>query len=138
MGVLCQQLIRAHVDGGAGDDEATKSELLASPIFDPFIRPALVLIHSEPDKPWTVANLARHVQMSRSAFSDRFRDVVGVPPLQYLTQFRMRRACELLCNSKLGVKQIAAMVGYESPSSFTSAFKRITGASPASYRTANS
>ncbi|MCA9169810.1 MAG: AraC family transcriptional regulator [Planctomycetales bacterium] len=106
-------------------------------VTDPVIGLVVGLLHSQPEKPWTVASLARWVNMSRSAFSERFRDVVGKPPLHYLTELRMNKACELLRGSDLGVKQIATIVGYESPSSFTNAFKRWNGVSPASYRGAD-
>jgi AraC-like DNA-binding protein len=101
---------------------------------DPLVGPALALIHTRPQTHWTVSALAREVDMSRSAFAERFRKVVGSPPLQYVTEVRMQKACDLLLDSELGVKEIAALVGYESSSSFTTVFKRRIGLSPALYR----
>ena len=90
-------------------------------VTDPAIGLVVGLLHGQPGDPWTVATLAKSINMSRSAFSERFRDAVGQPPLQYLTTLRMQRAGELLATTDLGVKQIANVVGYESPSSFTNA-----------------
>ena len=104
-------------------------------VTDPAIGLVVGLLHSQPGDTWTVASLARWVNMSRSAFSERFREVVGQPPLQYLTQLRMARAGQMLTTTDLDVKRIAAIVGYESPSSFTNAFKRWNGTSPMDFRT---
>ncbi|MCA9264014.1 MAG: AraC family transcriptional regulator [Planctomycetales bacterium] len=134
VGILFRLVLRAYVVSceTTGDQEISRSILSAA--MDPLIGSVVGLIHSEPGNPWTVATLAQRANMSRSAFSERFREVTGKPPLQYLTEYRMQRAGELLRDSNLGVKQIAAIVGYESPSSFTSAFKRWSSCSPAFYR----
>jgi AraC-like DNA-binding protein len=131
--VMFYQSLRAFI---TCSDHQTKGNVDAtqSVVADPAIGLVVGLLHSQPGDPWTVASLARWVNMSRSAFSERFRDVVGQPPLHYLTELRMSRACHLLESTDLGVKQVAAIVGYESPSSFTNAFKRWHGVSPASYR----
>ena len=112
----------------------TSSSIWYAATADPLVGPVLALIHSQPQNPWTVSTLAREVDMSRSAFSERFRDAVGRPPLQYVTEVRMQKACDLLGHSELGIKEIASLVGYESSSSFTTVFKRWTGLSPARYR----
>lgn len=115
--------------------QRTASNDTSNPLYDDSAIGLVVgLLHAQPEKAWTVASLARWVRMSRSAFSERFREVVGKPPLQFLTELRMQRACELLTTTELGVKQIASMVGYESPSSFTNAFKRLIGVSPITWR----
>lgn len=80
--------------------------------------------------------MARESGLSRSAFADRFRTVVGQPPLQYVTEIRMRKAAELLELTDTPVKRIAAQVGYESVSAFSSAFKRRFGAPPIALRQA--
>jgi AraC-like DNA-binding protein len=130
--VMFYQALRAFMTGRLNQlpaDGATQQV-----VSDPAIGLVVGLLHSQPGDPWTVARLARWVHMSRSAFSERFREVVGQPPLHYLTELRMARACHLLSATDLGVKQIATLVGYESPSSFTNAFKRWHGVSPAAYR----
>jgi len=103
-------------------------------VLDETIGPAVGLIHRRPEEAWTVTALAERVNMSKSAFSERFREVVGQPPLHYLTAQRMRKACRLLRETQLGVKEISGQVGYESASSFSNAFKRYLGKSPAGYR----
>ncbi len=103
-------------------------------VLDETIGPAVGLIHRRPEEAWTVTALAEQVNMSKSAFSERFREVVGQPPLHYLTAQRMRKACQLLRETRLGVKEISGQVGYESASSFSNAFKRYLGKSPAGYR----
>jgi AraC-like DNA-binding protein len=130
------QSLRAYINGTDREPEQ-QGEAVQSVVSDPAIGLVVGLLHNQPGDPWTVASLARWTNMSRSAFSERFRDVIGQPPLHYLTEVRMARACHMLTNTELSVKQIAALVGYESPSSFTNAFKRWNGTSPANYRTAS-
>src|SRR4029079_16731845 len=91
---------------------------------DPEIGPALGLIHSQPESPWTVASLAEEIGMSRSVFAARFAATVGVPPLHYIVQCRMRAASQLLRSGRLAVKEIASQVGYRSQAAFRTAFKR--------------
>jgi AraC-like DNA-binding protein len=91
------------------------------------------VIHSRPEAAWTVTSLAEQVNMSKSAFSERFREVVGKPPLHYLTEYRLRKACQLLSETRLGVKEISSQVGYDSVSSFSTAFKRWIGNSPSAF-----
>jgi len=95
---------------------------------------ALGLIHCEPQKPWTIATLAAAVGSSRSPFAARFRELVGEPPLTYLTRWRMQSAAALLGEGRLTVAEIAERVGYESLPAFGKAFKRRTGGSPSSWR----
>ncbi len=102
--------------------------------LDVSIGPVLALLHDAPEKPWTVTSLARRAHMAKSAFSERFRQAVGQPPLKYLTEYRIHKACHLLRGTELGVKEIAGCVGYESASSFSNAFKRWVGVAPADYR----
>lgn len=104
-------------------------------IADPQIGEALRLMHSEPDRGWTVPTLARGVHMSRTAFAERFRKLVGETPLNHLTRWRMVRAAGML-RERRNVKMwaVAAAVGYESESSFGKVFKRLMGTSPGEYR----
>jgi len=102
--------------------------------LDDAIEPALELIHHRPEDPWTVTSLASRVNISKSSFSERFHELVGKPPLRYLTEQRMQKACRLLLDTEFGVKEIAAMVGYDSASLFSNAFKRCTGKAPVDYR----
>lgn len=105
-------------------------------MLDPDIGQILGLIHRHPERPWTVESLADCASMSRSAFAARFTQVVGDSPLQYLTNFRMRRAKELLRTGLLTIKAIAGKVGYANESSFSNAFRRHTSVAPAKFRSA--
>jgi AraC-like DNA-binding protein len=102
--------------------------------MDAHIGPALGLMHNHPEEPWTVASLAERVAMSRSVFSARFTKMVGKPPLQYLTECRMEKACRLLRQNCAGLKEIALQVGYDSAASFSKAYRRRVGITPGTYR----
>ncbi len=133
---LLMQTLRALVlqaRTALGDQSDAGIPLLRATL-DGAVGPALELIHRRPEERWTVTSLASHVRISKSSFSERFHALVGIPPLRYLTEYRMRKACRLLLDTELGVKEIASMVGYDSASSFSNAFKRRTGKSPAEYR----
>lgn len=95
---------------------------------------ALALIHENPSRPWTIDALADEVALSRSAFCERFARLVGQPPMQYLAQWRMQVAANLLRQSHAPVASIALDVGYESEAAFARAFKRRVGTPPASWR----
>lgn len=101
---------------------------------DPALAAALRGVHADPARAWTVAELARAAAMSRSAFARRFTDVVGRPPLQYLTDWRLALARERLRDTRDSIAGIAADVGYASEFSFAAAFKRHVGAPPGRWR----
>ncbi|AKT41322.1 AraC family transcriptional regulator [Chondromyces crocatus] len=111
---------------------------LVQALSDPPVHHALNLMHTRVDEPWTVAKLAARVGLSRSGFAQRFTQVVGDPPLQYLARWRMARAAELLRETHDSVAQIAQRVGYESVPSFSKAFKRWQGRSPSHHRVSRS
>jgi AraC-like DNA-binding protein len=104
---------------------------------DPSLDAALSAVHADPARPWTVAELARTAGTSRSAFARQFTDTVGLPPLAYLTRWRIALAKERLRDSRDGLAAIAAAVGYSSEFSFASAFKRQVGLPPGRWRTEN-
>jgi AraC family transcriptional regulator, alkane utilization regulator len=101
---------------------------------DRFVGKTLALIHSRPAHDWTVEELAGAVGLSRSALAERFTGLVGVPPMQYLTRWRLQLAADLLRAGQRGVAAIAADVGYESEAAFNRAFKREMGTTPAAWR----
>jgi AraC-like DNA-binding protein len=101
---------------------------------DPQIGAAIAEIHQSPGTRWTLEALARSARMSRTTVSERFTELVGVSPMQYVTEVRMQRAREILEREPLGVGQIAARLGYESESAFARAFKRHIGTTPGSVR----
>jgi AraC-like DNA-binding protein len=95
---------------------------------------ALALLHADPARAWTIEELANEVALSRSAFYDRFLALIGQPPMQYLTQWRMQLGARLLRETQSPVAAIALDVGYESEAAFARAFKRATGKPPATWR----
>ncbi|MET9861039.1 AraC family transcriptional regulator [Streptomyces smyrnaeus] len=102
---------------------------------DPVIGPALVLLHSDPARPWTVGALAAKIGVSRAALARRFIDLVGEPPMKHLTSWRMSTAARLLREPGSTLESVARQVGYGSASAFSTAFKRVHGISPQQYRT---
>jgi AraC-like DNA-binding protein len=101
---------------------------------DPIVGPALKLVHEAPDQPWTVADLASEVGVSRAAFARRFTDVVGEPPMAFLTSWRISVGADLLRSSDTTIAAVASQVGYSTPYAFSTAFKRLKGVSPSEYR----
>ncbi|MGI8714773.1 MAG: AraC family transcriptional regulator [Solirubrobacteraceae bacterium] len=101
---------------------------------DPRIGPALQALHAQPAHPWTVAELAEHALLSRSAFARQFTELLGVPPLTYLNDWRMALARERLRGSDARLASIGASLGYASEFSFAAAFKRHHGTAPGRWR----
>jgi AraC-like DNA-binding protein len=101
---------------------------------DRFVGHALALMHDAPATQWTVEELGRRVGLSRSALHERFVEMIGQPPMQYLASWRMQVASALLCNSNATVASVALEVGYDSEAAFTRAFKRLVGRPPAAWR----
>ncbi|MGP4114977.1 AraC family transcriptional regulator [Streptomyces sp. 4N509B] len=103
-------------------------------VGDATIGPALRALHAAPERPWTLAALAREAGVSRSTFAGRFTRLVGEPPLTYLTGWRMALAADLLTGSTATVAAVAHQVGYADAFGFSAAFKRVHGVSPSAYR----
>lgn len=101
---------------------------------DPTVGRALVLLHAEPARAWTVADLARAAGSSRAVLAARFSERVGVPPMQYLASWRMQRAAHRLHEPGARVASIAHAVGYDSEAAFCRAFKKATGLPPTQWR----
>jgi AraC-like DNA-binding protein len=101
---------------------------------DPVVGPVVRLMHDDPAHPWTVAELASAVGVSRAALARRFHELVGEPPMAFLTGWRMALAADLLLDPSATVGGVARQVGYGSPFTFSTAFKRTYGASPRAYR----
>jgi AraC-like DNA-binding protein len=128
--LLVREVLRLHLASAP----ATTSGWLRS-LRDPIVSPAMALIHEAPERKWTVADLAREVNVSVSLLDERFRGVLGIAPIRYLTGWRMHLAQDLLGSTDLGVAAIARRVGYESEEAFSRAFKRKHGQSPSIWRT---
>jgi AraC-like DNA-binding protein len=128
--VLFIQAIRAHLASGA--DCRNPGWLRA--IFDPQVGAAIGAIHENVNRPWTVEALAESAGMSRSAFALRFKELLGQTPLDYLTEWRMQKAVQLLEHKDKKLFEIARSVGYESDAAFSKAFKRVLGLTPGEHR----
>ncbi|WP_167546919.1 AraC family transcriptional regulator [Stieleria maiorica] len=110
-----------------------QSRLLRA-MTDTVIGPVLKQLIESPQQPWSVPAMAQQAKVSKSAFSDRFRNLLGRAPLQYLTELRMQKARQLLRETSVEISHVATLVGYESPSSFSSVFRRWNQCSPAEFR----
>ena len=103
-------------------------------VADPQIGRALAAIHHNIGSPWSADPLAREVSMSRSAFVERFTTLIGMPPIRYLTLWRLQAAKLGLRESRETIAQLAQEVGYGSEEALSRAFKRKFGLSPARWR----
>lgn len=128
--VLFIQTLRAHI--ASGGESCRRGWLRA--IFDPQIGKALKAIHDNVEGPWTVESLAVAAGMSRSAFAQRFKEMMAQTPLDYVTEWRMQKALPLLQRGDRKLVDIALSVGYESDAAFSKAFKRVLGMPPREYR----
>jgi len=103
---------------------------------DPVVGRALRLLHNNPAHPWSVAELAAGCGVSRAALARRFTDLVGEPPMTFLTGWRLALAADLLREPDATVGSVARQVGYGSPFALSVAFKRVRGVTPLEHRTA--
>lgn len=126
--ILFIQVVRHHIADGAALPRGWLRGMA-----DPEIGPALGLIHSAPEDPWSVASMAHALGMSRSRFAARFQEIVGQGPVTYLTQWRMYTAAGRLAEGKIALAKLADSVGYRSDVAFSKAFKRWAGLSPVEY-----
>jgi AraC-like DNA-binding protein len=125
------QIVRAYLEDLPENEPGWLNSLR-----DRAVSNALGLIHKNPERRWTVADLARAVALSRSIFAQRFRSLVGEPPLEYVTRVRMQRGCRMLREgSRIG--DVATKCGYSSEAAFSSAFKKALGVAPGAYRKRN-
>jgi transcriptional regulator GlxA family with amidase domain len=127
--VLLAQALRVALTERASSDGAGLGALA-----DPHVGASIELIHAEPERSWTVEDLACEVALSRSAFASRFRRLVGESPKRYITRARLAHAAALLCSTEAPLAEIAPRAGYASEHSFGKAFKRSFGVAPGVYR----
>ena len=123
------EVLRQHLETMNGEPTGWFAALR-----DPIVGAALSLMHERPAYDWSIAELAREAATSRSVLAERFTRVVGVPPMQYLAQWRLQLASELLARGSIKVSAVGMRVGYDSEAAFSRAFKRATGSSPAEWR----
>ena len=95
---------------------------------------AILALHRQPGREWTVAQLAAECHISRSVFARRFETTIGVPPLRYATELRMRLAAQLLTHERVSIDVVARRLSYTSQAAFSRAFKRVIGKPPGACR----
>jgi AraC family transcriptional regulator, alkane utilization regulator len=128
--ILFIRAVNAYFDRNM---ETAESGWLAA-VRDEQIGRALLMLHQQPQRAWRVDLIARRVGLSRSGFAARFRELVGEPPLQYLTRLRINSAALRLRATDEKLRSIASAVGYSSVPSFVKSFKRLMDATPGEYR----
>ena len=128
--LLLIQAVRAYLNESA---HQVQTGWLAA-LRDRRVGQGLALMHSQPEEPWTVASLASRLSVSRSAFAERFSQLLGESPHRYLARLRLNLASERLRMTDDKIASIAASAGYKSLSAFSKAFKQELGASPVEYR----
>ncbi len=127
--LLFVEAIRRHIE----TMPAEQTGWLAG-LRDRFVGKALGLLHERPEHPWTVDELGAKVGLARTTLTQRFTDLVGQPPIQYLTRWRLTVAAQRLRTDPASLSRIAGDIGYESQAAFNRAFKREFGIPPAAWR----
>lgn len=127
--VLFIEVLRLYMN----EQAAGRTGWLAG-LGDRIVGAALSALHRSPAQAWTLEELARTAGTSRSVLAERFQMLVGSSPMQYLTQWRMLLAANLLCRSNAPLARIAEDVGYQTDTAFSRAFRREFGAPPAAWR----
>ena len=125
--VLLLEAMRGAPELGSG------SKGLIAGLADPVLAPALRAMHADVARGWTVEHLAGVAAVSRAVFAQRFTRTVGLTPMQYLLEWRVALAKDLLRSERPAVAHVAQRVGYQSATAFTTAFARVAGCSPTEY-----
>jgi AraC-like DNA-binding protein len=126
--VLLVETLRFRSESAARGEQG----LLAG-LSDPALAQTLREIHVDVARRWTVEQLARRAGMSRAVFAERFSRKVGMPPMQYLLEWRVALAKDMLRREHPSLAEVAERVGYQSASAFSTAFTRLTGRSPSEF-----
>ena len=129
MELLFVEVLRRHVSRLPAGSKGWLASL-----NDPIVGRALALVHAEPARKWTADDLAREAGSSRTVLAERFKALLGRPPIDYVTSWRIQLAADRLRNGTDSIAGIAADVGYESEAAFNRAFKRETGLTPGRWR----
>jgi AraC-like DNA-binding protein len=129
--LLLIEVLRLHLANAPASERGWLAALR-----DPVLAPAMKAIHTAPERKWTVAELGKEAAVSRSFLDGRFRDILGLSPIRYVNEWRMRIAQDLLATTEVKVGAIAKRVGYHSEEAFSRAFKRAHGQSPSLWRAA--
>jgi AraC-like DNA-binding protein len=129
--VLFVRIIRVYLDR-----HEPAAPGLVRALRDPYVAPSVDAIHNDPAAGWTVERLAETAGLSRSAYAERFTEVMGEPPMEYVTRWRMREAARLLRTGNDPLAVVADRVGYGSAASFGRRFKQEVGITPGGFREA--
>lgn len=129
--VAAAMMVRAWIEHGSDD----ASGLIAA-LRDPRLSKAVLALHRDPCRNWSLAELAAECNVSRSAFAQRFHATIALTPLRYATEMKMGLARQWLAQDRLAIGTVAERLGYTSQAAFSRAFKRITGQSPGDTRRA--
>lgn len=127
--VVAAMIVRGWVECACGNASG-----LVAALRDARLAGALLALHQQPGRAWSVTELAAHCHTSRSVFAERFQATLGIPPLRYVTELRMRLASQWLTLERLPIEDVALRLGYTSQAAFSRAFKRITGQPPGASR----
>jgi AraC-like DNA-binding protein len=122
---LLRQMVEARGAAGAGWSHAVR---------DPQVRRAVLAMHEDCARAWTLDELASHAGLSRTSLAQRFRDTMGDTPLSYLRTVRLQKAMRLLGETGHNLEQVALSVGYQDAFSFSKVFKRVLGVAPKEFR----
>lgn len=126
--LLFVEALRQHLEGLPASHRGWLAGLR-----DPLVGRALSAMHAKPAEAWTVEQLARQAGTSRSVMAERFTDLLGQPPMQYLAMWRMQLASGMLVDGR-PISDVAEAVGYDSDAAFSRAYKKLVGQAPASWR----
>jgi AraC-like DNA-binding protein len=129
--LLLTEVLRIHLETAPMAEHGWIAAL-----HDRVLARAMAALHAEPERKWTVTELATVAMVSRSALDHRFREILGLSPIRYLTDWRMHLAGDLLRTTDLSVAAVSRRIGYESEEAFSRAFRRSAGTSPGAWRSA--
>lgn len=127
--VASAMIVRGWIESGCGSADG-----LVAALRDPRLARAILAIHRDPGREWSVAELASLSHVSRSVFAERFKAIIGAPPLRYATEVRMRIAGQWIARDKVSIDTVAHRLGYASQAAFSRAFKRVNGYPPGALR----
>lgn len=127
--VAAAMIVRGWIESGCENASG-----LVAALRDPRLARAILALHRQPGREWTVAELAAESHVSRSVFAQRFQTTIGMPPLRYATELRMRLASQWLIHERASIDIVAQRLGYTSQAAFSRAFKRVTGQPPGASR----
>ncbi|HHL2559420.1 TPA: AraC family transcriptional regulator [Yersinia enterocolitica] len=127
--VAAAMIVRGWIENGSENAAG-----LIAALRDPRLARAILAIHRDTSREWSVAELAAQSHVSRSVFAERFKSIIGIPPLRYVREVRMRIAGHWIIHDKISIDTVALRLGYASQAAFSRAFKRINGYPPGAMR----